>query len=410
MMWTRARRGVGRRLIGWFAAGLLGAAPIAMAQSAAAPAQASSTDVPVPTQAPASPVRPASEAAPAHAATAVVDDGPKLRIGLRAPVLAPSAWIKGEPIKAFEAGKVYVVEFWATWCPPCVRSIPHLTELQATYKDRGVTIVGVATSERKGVDHLKKFVELRGDAMNYTVAFDDAGDSAEAWMEAAEQDGIPTAFVVDQQGRIAWIGQPMELGSVLAEIVAGTYDVDRVARDRARRRELDKLGEPIVQAAGEAYQAGDKAKVIEHLDKLIALDPPLQGRFVYERVAFELTESKEYDSAYRYAREAMTSSIKDDAVILNAIAWTIVDDERIEKRDIPLARQLAERAADITKNADAMVLDTLGKTQYSSGELAIAVKTQERAVELAPAGEIKDEMTKRLEKYRAEQQAATKGG
>src|SRR5262245_9646167 len=81
-----------------------------------------------------------------------------LTVGDKPPALEVSAWVKGDAVKSFESGKVYVVEFWATWCPPCRKSIPHLTELQAKYKEKGVTIVGVSVWERD-VAAVRPFVE-----------------------------------------------------------------------------------------------------------------------------------------------------------------------------------------------------------------------------------------------------------
>src|SRR5262245_40700130 len=65
-----------------------------------------------------------------------------LKVGDAAPALAIGDWVQGEPVTGFEKGKVYVVEFWATWCGPCRKSIPHLTKLQAENRE-AVTIIGI---------------------------------------------------------------------------------------------------------------------------------------------------------------------------------------------------------------------------------------------------------------------------
>jgi thiol-disulfide isomerase/thioredoxin len=64
------------------------------------------------------------------------------KIGDRAPAIEPIAWLHGDPVTKYEPGRVYVVEFWATWCPPCIRIIPHLSAVQKKYVNT-VTVVGV---------------------------------------------------------------------------------------------------------------------------------------------------------------------------------------------------------------------------------------------------------------------------
>ena len=61
---------------------------------------------------------------------------PALKIGDPAPALEPMAWIKGEPVKKFAPGRVYVIEFWATWCVPCKELMPHLSDLQRKHADK----------------------------------------------------------------------------------------------------------------------------------------------------------------------------------------------------------------------------------------------------------------------------------
>jgi hypothetical protein len=78
------------------------------------------------------------------------------------------------------------------------------------YKDR-VTFVGVSVWERDPEETVDAFVQEMGDRMDYLVARDTAANHmAKSWLEAAGLDGIPSAFIVDGDGNIAWIGHPMD--------------------------------------------------------------------------------------------------------------------------------------------------------------------------------------------------------
>src|SRR6201988_1870124 len=102
----------------------------------------------------------------ASSAWAVAD---KLSVGDPAPPLSVSTWLQGSEVKNFEPGKVYVVEFWATWCGPCIVMMPHLAELQERYRGQGVVVVGyTAKDDNNGAEKVAAFVTKRGPKLGYT--------------------------------------------------------------------------------------------------------------------------------------------------------------------------------------------------------------------------------------------------
>jgi len=126
-------------------------------------------------------------------------------------------WVKNGPVTLADGkGKtVYIVEFWATWCPPCRESIPHLTALQKKYKDKGVVVVGVSSEDPADV---KPFVKAQGDKMDYAVAVDKEEKTVRDYLEANGINTIPHAFLVDKDGNIAWSGSPLDDGMETALI------------------------------------------------------------------------------------------------------------------------------------------------------------------------------------------------
>ena len=85
----------------------------------------------------------------------------KVDVGIPAPELSVTQWIQG-PEMQVTTGQVTVIEFMATWCPPCLKSIPHLNELYKTHKEDGLAAVGLFFEHPNVV---KAFVEKQGDKM-----------------------------------------------------------------------------------------------------------------------------------------------------------------------------------------------------------------------------------------------------
>jgi thiol-disulfide isomerase/thioredoxin len=342
-----------------------------------------------------------------------------LFVGDKAPEITVSKWVKGEPVTGFEKGKTYVVEFWATWCGPCRESIPHLTELQKADKD--VRFIGVSVWESDQAK-VEPFVKDMGDKMAYTVAMDDVpasdekarnasmnGKMAKNWMAAAGQHGIPTAFIINGEGKVAWIGHPMSMEEPLGKITSGKWDLAKEAADYRKQMENEAKMRPLQQKFQKAMAAEDTDGALAALDEIAKLDPKAAAQFAPTRFTILLTGKKDYDKAYAYGNEIVDGACKDNAMALNEIAWQIVDPKgNVEKKDLKLAMKAAQRAFDLTKGKDAAITDTLAKVYFDQGNITKALEYQEKAADLAKGTQFEQEISDRLEEYKAA--AKKKGG
>ncbi len=334
-----------------------------------------------------------------------------LKAGDKAPKLEVARWMKGQKTESFQPGKVYVVEFWATWCGPCIAAFPHLTELAKKYQGK-VNFTGVNVWETNNpqdasyLDKVEKFVKDQGDRMGYNVAADTPqGAMAKTWLEAAGQNGIPCAFIVNQEGKIAWIGHPMDhMDQVLDQVLAGTFDIEKHAAIQAaaqtKQAELEKILAPLVAA----IEASDYPKAWELYETAVKDAPELEEALWAVKIQILLHTNPA--EAARVTRLMFEVHLRDDANGLNTIAYMIVGDDEIKSADYDLALQMAQRAVSLTQEKNAYILDTLAFAYFRKNDKAKAVSVQEKAIALAEAdgefpAEVLEEMKQNLKRFKS---------
>lgn len=277
---------------------------------------------------------------------------PELFIGSNAPELQIAKYVKGDSVQQFEEGKVYVVEFWATWCGPCIAAFPHLSELQAEYKDKaqfiGVNVWEGVEDQAERIDKVENFVEEQGDRMSYTVAVENGSAMADTWMKPAGQNGIPAAFIVDGKGKIAWVGHPMNMDDSLESVIEGDFNADQAIKDYKKQS--------IMMAGYRQFMNGIRA------------------------------QGDDFAQATTIAKLLVRDYFQDEPGGLNAVAWTLLtsENDEIGEKHYSIAHNAAKRACEVTEWEDWMLLDTYALSAHKMGKQDEAVKWQSKAIELAP--------------------------
>lgn len=372
-----------------------------------------------------------------------------LTIGSKAPSIDVEHWVsdghgKFKPVEKFKDGNVYIVEFWATWCGPCIASMPHLAETQEQYADKGVQIISISDEDLETVEGFLKR-PVRGAKKPKTAAAEaDEKDAAEPqsygeltsayclttdpdgsvkadYMEAAGQNGIPTCFIVGKTGFIEWIGHPMAMDKTLEAVVAGTWDRDVYLKQFQAEQKRDLLmtklrrmlqrGDTeeaiemvsealesaeetekavyqqlkfqiVASAALQKIQGGEVQEGLEELDELAKSSTPDQKKQLTMVKFNVLIRGENYEEATE-ALAQIADAEDTSPETLNQISWNVYE---AAKDNEDFSKTLLEAATAAAEKAMAgdprngMIIDTLAHLIYLQGDLERAIELQTEAV------------------------------
>ena len=352
----------------------------------------------------------------------------RLTIGDKAPALNIEHWLslggglegedKFQKVTNFADDKVYIVEFWATWCGPCIASMPHLAEMQREYVDRGVQIVSVTDEE---LDVVKPFLEKEAATAegeektyaditsHYCLTADPDQSVYKDYMEAANQNGIPCAFIVGRGKEIEWIGHPMAMKPVLDQVLDGSWDREAFAKQFKDEQMFEEMQGELNMAMSRIKDRKDTAAVgkvllpiLRNYEKKIT-SPEIQQQVRGVKLEVLMMADPASEEVAPLFREFITSE-DISPITKHDLAWKAYEIS-MEKEDFN--RDVLEAAAaampgilpQLSPDSQPVVLDTLAHLQHRLGDTKAALKTAEEAY--AKSGEA-EEYAKYVEELKKE--------
>lgn len=263
--------------------------------------------------------------------------------------------------------------------------MPHLTALQADYRKKGLTVIGVtAKDENTSAGAVEAFVAKRGKHNAYTFAYCDDRETYDAYMTAAGLDGIPTAFVVGPTGKVEFIGHALELDLIIPRVMSGTWrgqlDIDEVRKEFGRFNEIMNKGQTDPAAALKEYAVFESEQ------------PKLVAGYFYRIMKLQLLLlGKRYEDARTLAASLIQYGVdSQDAFLLNGIRviWSLPP-WNPEKKHPELALKAAESELMVEGDRDPAALYHVAEAYAFAGDTAKTGEYGRKAIAAAEGADRK---------------------
>lgn len=338
---------------------------------------------------------------------------PRLLPGSRAPSLPALTVVRGGEIKEPPPGVVTIVEFWASWCPNCRDRAFQVGELERKYPGRVREIV-IVTPDRFGSSEAgaRELAQLAtgADALG-SIAWDATSATRSAWLTPSRRATVPSAFVVNADGLVAWIGHPADMESPIENVISGEWDIGAATEDYALRFRDSAWRDDASLRYRSAANAGRREDMLRALDDLDLFDPSVAGQTAADSIRRLVVDARPFALELALLTEKAVWTL--DPRLLNDLAWYLLNTDQPTDDEVIAARRMAERASERSSREDGMIEDTLALALYRDGDRDAAIETQERAIRLigtrtSGGSQPVDEFQKRLRMYQESEPVTTR--
>jgi thiol-disulfide isomerase/thioredoxin len=297
-----------------------------------------------------------------------------LKVGDKAPLINITNWIQNIPTDKSLTNKYVVLEFWATWCGPCIAAVPHLNELQEGLKNRtDVVFLSMTYEDVKKVERLLKRVKFQ------TAVVTDTTNQTQKTFSSDGSGGVgyPSTVLIDKNNIVKWIGEPKVLDKTLLEkflnnqnltevgnenlsvdlgnmTMADTKPKDTKSTHPSKVFEMTKVGEKDPEAVGAAFDKGI------YLNTKISLEALLSQ--LSDIPEYQISIPKEYQGVF-YKIKYKNPLMKEAKITKQAILDSVMQQLNLIK-----AAKSQETGTHILKINDKSKLELSSPDEYLSSE------------------------------------------
>lgn len=320
----------------------------------------------------------------------------------------PSTWLQGSPVDKWEKDKIYIFEFWATWCGPCLAAMPHMEELYQAFKENPqLKIVGVNVMDRKTQEELKAFLKARPTPLNYTMAFDANGNTVKNWLTPLNVTGIPHAFAI-KNGKLIWRGHPSSLSLPFIESMLNSNSSAKGTNQGAVFSPVD-TNKVLRSVEKSLYRLLSEGK----LDEATALIKETEGKknlptanIIYlKSIPFEILARQGKITEAQISLAKLAEEYPDNYNVQMSIADDVMNSQLIpvDQKDTDLVEQCLRKGIEISKSKNreaSLPWNMLAQLKSRYGKHEEALDCMEKALQLSSIGKAWEDLQKNTDNKR----------
>ncbi len=315
------------------------------------------------------------------------------------PTFKADHWMKGEPVTAYEPGKIYAIEFFSTTCGHCREAAPVVAELFNVF---GEDVVFFAVTDEP-LDKVKAWIEKPENAekVQFPVVSDPDKEGNKAFQYGTFKVSTPRIFIV-KDGVLQWYGHPNGAQQPLDELLEGTWNPETIRNDYIIESSMERARDHLNKMRQEIDRTGEWVNMYKLLDSMRQALPERASFFDLQAFGTMIGPDNKPEQGYALARKIVTT-YADDIASLRTVARTILNSPWVQVRDIPFAHAVALKADALGEGKDSRSAEILALSWFSQGDREKALAEIDRAISLESEPRMKARYEQSKKRYQTEE-------